>query len=211
MYLSKILLDVRSPSVRQALRDANDMHRNLMSGFAMSNERETPRADFQVLYRIIERRDGIELLVSSAERPNAEALASHGFCTNESLIRDMSALKAAFAPGRILRFELLASPSRKVVGEGKNSRRFFLEREEERLAWLCRKGKQGGFEILQANEIGGRRDVLGRRGGMEIKNAAVLFSGVLKITDKDAFWRSYTQGIGPGKAYGLGMLSVSAR
>ena len=42
-----------------------------------------------------------------------------------------------------------------------------------------------------------------------VGGSRVLFSGLLKITDADAFWKSYTCGIGPGKAYGLGMLTVA--
>ena len=44
---------------------------------------------------------------------------------------------------------------------------------------------------------------------MGVKNSGILFSGVLRITDSDAFWQSYILGIGPGKAYGLGMLNVA--
>ena len=97
---------------------------------------------------------------------------------------------------------------RKAGGEG-NSKRFFLETPEERLAWLRRKGEQGGFDVLYADEMGGRIDIRGRRGDAEVKNSAVLFSGMLKIVDGDAFWQSYARGVGPGKAYGLGMLNVA--
>ena len=208
MYLSKIVLDLRHPSVRQALRDVNDMHRNLMAGFSMNGGKETPRADMQVLYRLFEQRDRVYLLVSSAEKPNAEALARRGFRTDDTMIRDVSALRGAFTDGRTLRFELLASPCRKVGGEG-NSRRVFLTEPEERAAWLQRKGETGGFEVLSVYESSSRIDFLGHRDGADVKNSAVLFSGILKIADEEAFWKSYTQGIGPGKAYGLGMLNVA--
>ena len=208
MYLSKIILDLRHPSVRQALRDVNDMHRNLMAGFTMNAENGTPRADLRVLYRMIEQRDQIYLLVSSEEKPDANALAKRGYYTDETKIRDISALWNVFVEGKILRFELLASPCRKAGGEG-NSRRFFLEEPELRAAWLRRKGEAGGFEVLSVNEVSNRIDLTGRRNGEGIKNSAVLFSGVLRITDRDAFWKSYTQGIGPGKSYGLGMLTVA--
>lgn len=209
MYLSKIILDVRHPSVRQALRDANDLHRNLMAGFDMDPEARTPRADRRVLFRLVARRDELVLLVTSAERPDVRALAARGFNTGDALIRDISALRDAFVPGRQLRFELLASPCKKQAGEGENSRRRFLETAEERAAWLARKGEQGGFQLVQAGEIGGRVDILGRRGGAEVKNSGVLFSGLLRVTDQEAFWKSYTEGVGPGKAYGLGMLTVA--
>ena len=79
MYLSKIVLDIRHPSVRQALRDVNDMHRNLMAGFEAQLPQGTARAAQQVLYRLFSRRDQVYLLVSSRERPNPDKLAVRGF------------------------------------------------------------------------------------------------------------------------------------
>ena len=126
MYLSKIVLDIAHPSVRQALRDVNDMHRNLMAGFLMDADAETPRAGMNILYRLVEKRDGICLLVSSAEMPDAAALAKRGFHTDETMMKDIAGLYRIFSPDMMLRFELLASPCIKRSGEG-NSRREYLK------------------------------------------------------------------------------------
>lgn len=209
MYLSKIILDIRHPSVRQALRDANDMHRNLMSGFDIQSGDGTARANGQVLYRLFSKRDQIYLLVSSREKPDPKKLAVRGFYTDTTLIRDVSPLKKTFKMGMCFRFEVLVSPCKKEGGEQKNSKRIYLNTPEARIEWLSRKAKQGGFEILYADEMGKRVDVQGRRGNMMVKNSGVVFSGMLRITDADAFWESYTRGIGPGKAYGMGMLNLS--
>ena len=209
MYLSKITLDIRHPSVRQALRDANDMHRNIMAGFSMHSGKQTARADYQVLYRLFSKRNQLYLLVSSNDRPDIAALACRGFYTEDAMIRDIAALRDVFRVGMCLRFELLASPCRKIGEEGRNSRRKFLRTREEQAEWLNRKADAGGFQILQLDEIGERMDIIGRRGSVDIKNSAVLFGGLLRITNVNAFWHSYTEGIGPGKAYGMGMLNVS--
>ncbi len=208
MYLSRIDLDIRHPSVRQALRDANDLHRNLMSGFGMDVSSRTARAEKRVLFRLYTRREATYLLVTSAEKPDPKSLEERGFYTDETRIRDVSKLKELFVPGRLLRFELLASPCKKVSGEGKNSRRYFLEQPEERAEWLGRKGQQGGFQVIRLEELGNRTDIYGHRRGAEVRNSAVLFSGILCISNQEAFWQSYTRGIGPGKAYGLGMLAL---
>lgn len=209
MYLSKIILDVRHPSARQALRDVNDMHRNLMAGFDIPAAQGAPRAENHVLYRLFSNREQVYLLVSSAVRPDPRALSARGYHTEDAMIRDVSALEGVLVNGKRLRFELLASPCKKVDAGGKNSRREFLKTPEERMAWLCRKGEQGGFQVLVADEISGRVDVCGRRGAMPIKNSAVLFSGTLRVTDQQTFWQSYVNGIGPGKAYGMGMLNLA--
>lgn len=209
MYLSKIILDIRHPSVRQALRDVNDMHRNIMAGFSMQSKNQAARAEKKVLYRLFSKHDQMYLLVSSDERPDAIALGARGFYTDDTLIRDISPLKEVFRKGLCLRFELFASPCRKVGREDGNSRREFLNTQELRAEWLDRKAEAGGFQVLQLEEISGRMDVIGRHGSQGLKNSAVLYSGVLCITDENSFWRSYSEGIGPGKAYGMGMLNVS--
>ena len=71
MFLSKIIVDVHHPSARQALINANDMHRNIMAGFSMSRTNDTPRANVQVLYRIFSSCDQTFILVSSIERPHS--------------------------------------------------------------------------------------------------------------------------------------------
>ena len=75
MYLSKVMLDMHHPSVRQALRDINDMHRNIMAGFAMEAGLDAPRAEMRILYRIIETKKDICLLVRSENRPDIRAFA----------------------------------------------------------------------------------------------------------------------------------------
>ena len=209
MYLSKIVLDIRHPSVRQALRDVNDMHRNLMAGFEAQSPQGTARADQQVLYRLFSGREQVYLLVSSREMPNLNKLAARGFHTEPALIRDISPLKEVFREGTCFRFELLASPCKKVGGAGNNSRRVFLDTPEARVEWLRRKAEQGGFEILFEDEMANRVDACGHRGAMTIKNSGAVYSGVLRVTNASAFWKSYTCGIGPGKAYGMGMLNLS--
>ena len=52
MYLSKVNLDLRSASVRQALRDCGDMHRNIQKLFSAS------RSDSGVVYRVYQQESG---------------------------------------------------------------------------------------------------------------------------------------------------------
>lgn len=209
MYLSRIALDLRNPSVRQALRDCNDMHRNLMQGFGAFQADEAARRRACVLYRLVERRDEISLLVSSAVAPERQALAARGFVMASDSPKDVSGLEQAFEAGRLLRFELLASPCKKVSGTGKNSRRAFLRTEPERMEWLRKKAEQGGFEVIEVRETSRAISIDGVRSGMRIHHDAVTFSGVLRILDRGRFWETYCTGIGPGKAYGMGMLTVA--
>lgn len=138
---------------------------------------------------------------------------------------------AALRPGQPLRFRLRANPTRKVDtktgpdGKRRNGRRVGLKTAEERLAWLRRKGEQHGFRVIEAEFSNGERAAAvqdlseGRATGQRLApdgvgRAPVTFSstvyeGVLQITDLAAFGAAVLGGIGSGKAFGFGLLSIA--
>ena len=201
MIFSRLMLDIGNPSVRQALRNCQDMHRNLMQAF------DGERREVNLLYRLIERRDRIELYALSNEMPRWERIAKQGYsCTG---IRDISALREKYREGAVLRFELLACPAKKCSFNGKNSRRVFLRTETERLEWLECQAKKYGFSLLQIQESGLRGQIIGGKEGNKLRFGTTVFSGHLQITNPEMFWNSYMKGIGAGKAYGMGLLMLS--
>lgn len=207
MYLTKLSMDIHHPSIRRALADANDMHRNLMAAF----DAELPmdaRSNVKLLYRVFDETKATYVLMSSETPPNEEALRRNGYRFEG--IRDTSSLEKAFTVGKMMRFELLTSPSKKVAGEGKNSQRRFITESDKRLEWLKRKAEQNGFGVELATEDGNFRRISGDRKGANIQYTAVNFRGVLSVKDSALFWRAYCEGIGAGKAYGMGMLMLSS-
>ena len=202
MYLIKLNLDPGHPSVRQGLRDRNDLHRNLMKAF------QSPREDVHVLYRLIEKKDRLEVILLTGKEPDTVKWQNNGISVISSV--DLSELPALYRENAVLHFNLLASPSKKSKEEGRtNSRRVFLSKAEDRQQWLQRQSEKYGFEVLsvyEPTEPGMIR--VGRNSG-EFKLSAVEFDGVLRITDADLFWKSWEKGIGSEKAYGLGLLLLS--
>ena len=103
----------------------------------------------------------------------------------------------------------MAWPSKKVGAEGaKNSRRRVLREESERLAWLARKAEQNGFVPINVRELEAAQQ-LGRhdeKQGGRLYVDSYHYQGTLRITDAVKFRYAVRKGIGPGKAYGLGML-----
>lgn len=78
------------------------------------------------------------------------------------------------------------------------------------LAWLARQGLRSGFELLAAERhASGRIRAPQGRHARTITLNAVLFEGLLRVTDAQALCTAWTQGMGPGKAMGLGMLSLA--
>ena len=209
MYLSQIQIDIRHPGIRRALRNCNELHRDLMSAFPHTQTDDAARKTENMLFRLIERRDGFYLLMSSESVPDAERLFRRGYILRSDAVKDVSVLETVFRQGMLLRFEILVSPSKKTGGEQKNSRRIFLKEAEERAQWMERQGKKYGFHIRVLEENAVRVSLDGIKNEMRIHYDAVNMTGVLEITDARLFWQAYRQGIGPGKAYGLGMLTVA--
>lgn len=209
MFLSKVTLDIKNPSARQAIANCNDMHRNLLRAFDVAEGEDAPRRERNLLYRLVRARGGFELLVMSEDLPDWPRLARSGYSCCAGGVKDVSALKGVLAEGMTLRFELLASPTKKVASSGKNSRRVFLRTEEERADWLKRQGEKCGFAVLGFREAAIPDELFGKKGATEIRYQAVSFAGILRITEAELFWKGYTQGIGAGKAYGLGLLTIA--
>lgn len=137
--------------------------------------------------------------------------------------------------GHILSFRLRANPTKRIANslDPMKGKRVELAREDDQIAWLLRKGREieknvpSGFDLLtkkfwdkQGREIlfpcvsvrqegkfaGQKRDATG---GHTMMHYSVLFEGLLQITDPDAFRQTLIRGIGSGKAFGFGLLSLA--
>ena len=93
----------------------------------------------------------------------------------------------------------------------KNSRRRILRTEEERLDWLRRKAEQNGFELVSCQELesGCQTGTHAVEQGGKMRMDSYHYQGVLRICHAEQFRSAVRNGIGPGKAYGLGMLLLN--
>jgi CRISPR system Cascade subunit CasE len=139
--------------------------------------------------------------------------------------------------GQELCFSLRANPTKSIFipksgDDFLRGKRVALLHEEEQLAWLIRKGQEreagcpGGFEILtkriiqkngeagqivlvhavpEGKQIGLKRD---ENRDYRMTHLAVRYNGLLRITNVDAFRNTIVRGLGHGKAFGFGLLSV---
>ena len=207
MFLSCLELDYRSPSVRQCIKNCQDMHRTIMK--AMPNyECSNAREQDSVLYRIISKQNKTFIYVLCKDKPDWQRISGQGFKFEQP--KDVSGLNKVFVPGACFTFDLVACTAKKQsVPEG-NSKRVFLKNDEERINWLNRKAEQNGFKVGWVREEGTIKEfgVHTDDRGSEMWHMGVRFRGELIITDKDAFLKAFTGGIGPGKAYGFGMLML---
>src|SRR5262249_41388200 len=114
-----------------------------------------------------------------------------------------------------------------------HGKRVEIRDEEQQIAWLQRKGREAGFRLAsvrlnhavpnvylapqgklfgyrrnsQENSTDSAREASGINRRMAFGSA--LFEGELIVTDADAFREALVKGIGSGKAYGFGLLSIA--
>lgn len=204
MFLSKLTLDFRHPQARRDLGDAYEMHRTLARAFAV--DAETPPSRF--LWRLERRADGQPsnvVLVQSAQAaqwPVLEAMPGYAL---ELLGNKPVDLEKLVQPEARYRFRLLANPT--VTRAGK---RYGLLREDEQMGWLQRQGERHGFAVhgcirAAAERLHARQ---GRSGNCITLDTA-LFEGILAVQRADLLRQGIRNGLGHGKALGLGMLSLA--
>lgn len=236
LYLSRLLLDPRSRRVQQELAHPYEMHRTLLRAFPGEDPtpRESSRGASGMLFRADQDplRHAVTLYVQSLTPPDWTFLETLGAYLDAAR-EEPVACKDVFAPyqslqeGRLLAFRLRANPTKRVGSRDASNRgkRVELFREEEQIAWLERKGENGGFK-LDALSLGAssarvpRVEITpeGKRYGRKVDkdgipqdlvHSSVLFEGFLRITDPEAFRQTVACGIGSGKALGFGLLSLA--
>lgn len=217
MYLSKLVLNPRSRAVQADLGNCQGMHRTLMKAFPAVAGVEA-RAQLGVLYRVEtdHRTGGIALLVQSRVEPAWAALPDE-YVLGRPAWKDVSELYGRILEGSVLQFRLLANPTKKVDtksgpdGERRNGRRVELTDEQQQIRWLERKAAQAGFGLLGLGITGKGplHETVGRHPAGKVVVKGVLFEGRLVVADVKRFQAAVQGGLGPGKAYGFGLLSVA--
>jgi CRISPR system Cascade subunit CasE len=235
LFLSKLILNPRSNQVRRDLSDCQSLHRRILSAFPkVPGEGAKAREHFGVLHRLDlskhSEQPRLVLLVQSNIAPDWTVLPED-YCLETGgeanpVCKPVAQNYAAVQRGMTLQFRLRANPTRRISPrcESEKNPRFYgrrveLYRQEDQIAWLERKAEAYGFHLLGVKV---NRDVLnlntipeskikGRRSDAEksVTFGSVLFEGRLAVTDADRFYEALVQGIGSGKAYGFGLLSIA--
>lgn len=113
------------------------------------------------------------------------------------------------------RFRLLAKPSWRPARGNANRKqtRITLKKESNQIAWLKRKGAKNGFKIVSCRLL--ERVWSDTKTNERLPNGnpkplyAVQFDGILQVTDREKLLDAVANGIGPQKAYGFGLLSLT--
>lgn len=218
MYLSRLILNPRSRAVQRDIAQPHSLHQTVMRAFPD----HLSTAEERILYRLDQNRRGeLYLLVQSQHAPDWAHLHDNGYLLPSDVENPaVKAVDLQVQPGQQLAFRLRANPTRRL---GKSAtydkgKRVGLYKLEEQLNWLQRKASDHGFRIHSVMPTQQQR-VEGRIPRQEMQPAtkpnhdakffSVQFDGILQVTDPDRFLAAVQAGIGSGKAFGFGLLSVA--
>lgn len=205
MYLSRLILNPRSRAVQRDLARPGEMHKTVLRAFPDRLDGETER----VLYRLDQQpqTQEISLLVQSHGVPDWDKLDPGYLLEGVADNLATKAVNLSLYSGQRLAFRLRSNPTKRLsAGKGNSGKRIGLYKVEEQVAWLQRKGVDHGFAIYTAMPTQQQRVDDNRH---DLKFFSVQFDGILQVTDPTAFLTAIQSGIGSGKAFGFGLLSVA--
>lgn len=231
LYLSRLYLNHRSRAVMKDVADPRMLHKTISGCFPAiegqkgrpQHERETPRSAFNILHRLERRPDGFVLYVQSSAKPDWSRLTP-GYA-NRVEVKPINGLYSEISNGSRLMFRLAANPTQRAGKKDKGHEKFQDEKrrridirdDAKRIQWLAKKGEHCGFSLCRVttrNEVASvdaipRPAVKFKHDTGRVTLGSAIFDGVLEVTDADAFRSALAKGIGTGKAYGFGLMSVA--
>lgn len=198
MWVSKLVLDPRSRAAHRDLANRYEMHRTLSRAVSEALKEGRERLLWRLEPTRVHKRPVV--LVQTLTEPDWSVLEP-GYAE----VWPPKAFTPALRTGQLLRFRLQANPAKRARGLGK---RVALKTREEKLSWLKRRLEEGGFGLLGA-EILQDTFLQASKAGQQIQVQAVLFEGLLRVEDPEKALKTLRTGLGPGKALGLGLLSLA--
>lgn len=205
MYLSRVELDPTRRSTIAALAAPQKLHGAVESAFPGERRRR--------LWRLDRVKGKLWLLLLSEDRPELTGLAAqfgNPDCPNGES-RAYEPLLNRVGQDSVWRFRLTANPTKSCPVQGQRGAVHAHCTVEYQKQWLQARAEKRGFSLdpemftvtrirwLRFYKHGERRPV---------SLLSVTYEGQLRVTDAELFRETLVNGIGRGKAYGMGLLTV---
>lgn len=195
MYLSKIVFSW------PACRNPYEWHRSIWKLFPEKSKDD----DRDFLFTCLDRRSGrnVSAILLSKGEPKYRSGEEIELVGESKSLADL-----CFKSGQVLRFKLIANPTKVLTEQNAEKRkiRVPLIKEEQQVLWLKR--KLDGIAVLESIVTQNETPLYFNRKGKGGKIVPVNFEGILKVIDSEKFKEIYLSGIGPAKAFGCGLMLV---
>lgn len=199
MFLSRIPLDISNRNTLKALSSPSKFHGALESCFPGKRERN--------LWRLDSFNGQLYFLALTETLPDFS-----GFCQQFAKegssweIKSYDSFLKNIRNGDVFHFRLTANPTKKIS----HGRRVAHITEEHQKNWLIQKTVSCGFSLSPEsfNTVQNQWYHFTKCNQRPVSLLAVTYEGILKVTDAEQFRSAMISGIGHGKAYGMGLLTV---
>lgn len=216
MYLTHMALNPDRRSTRELLQSPQRMHAAVLSTFPPGTAEHG-----RVLWRVDSpQRHRLDLFVVSPLVPSLDSMADQAGWPSQPMGRttDYAPFLRGLAMGQSWLFRVRVNPIRNVrPPQGGRGDRVQLAGVEEHITWLQGRSAGLGFAVadgdhgpnMRVTEKRVERFHRGGPGGRVVTLGTAAFEGVLRVTDVEAMVKALTSGIGSGKAYGCGLLTLA--
>ena len=201
MFLSIIKLNLSKRETLIALSNPQRFH-GAVSKIFYGKENERP------LWRVDSYKGNYDFLLLSREIPNLICFVNQ-FGIEDDLgsvtTKDYFPFLNGIANGQTWSFRLTANT---VIT--KNGHCVPVVGTENQISWLSDKSKNKGFDIDLISFCKTEKSLFQKGGGSDKKSflSATTFDGILTVNKKDTFVDTLINGIGHGKAYGMGLITL---
>jgi CRISPR system Cascade subunit CasE len=204
LWLTEIRINPRHHAAGRDLRSITQLHRTVMSMFP-DTAADRPRQSLGVLHRLDSTPTGPVLLVQSVPRPNVDVIPDdYGMTRAVSLLPLVERLQL----GTPVRYRILVNATKKLGTGDRKGKRVALGAEAAREWWPQRAEDAGLSLVGECTMVGDT--LVGREGDDgRITLRPWRIDGVATVGDPSATMKALELGIGRGRAYGCGMLSLS--
>ena len=206
MYLSRVALDVHKRTTMVALVNPQQFHGAVERAFSGERRRR--------LWRLDRLGDKLYLLLLSNDIPDLRHIAEQFGTGEKPETKDYTPLLERIKVGTVWRFRLTANPTKSVPNPKdptKRGRVYAHITTEFQEKWLMERAEKHGFRlnldsftVVQSKWARFQKE----HKGQPISLLSVTYEGVLEVTDAEKFQQVLIEGIGRGKAYGLGLMTV---
>ncbi|MGN1084122.1 MAG: type I-E CRISPR-associated protein Cas6/Cse3/CasE [Lachnospiraceae bacterium] len=215
MYLTRMPLNTALQTTKRALAAPNLFHGAVEAAFPGERKRN--------LWRVDHLAGESYLLVLSEDKPDLTMAAKQFGNAEDSVAwetKDYMPLLERIKEGDVWQFRLVANPVRSCMGEQEASG----ERQERgsvrahtslkyQKEWLIKRSEKHGFSLEEDSfsVVHSQWYVFykGKNRREKVSLFAATYEGYLKVQDKELFRQTLLCGLGRGKAYGLGMLTIA--
>ena len=207
MFLSLISLSLDKPDTAWGLIHPNVFHEELGACFG-------GRGTGRLLWRIDKIYDRMCLFVLSNEKPKLSRFCKKFSDSEDSFtVKGYDSFLDKLQENDVCRFRLAANPTWSEKSLNDSGKRGKVHAHTVPLAqkkWLIDHSAKNGFSLSEDSfailESEWRRFM--KKDGSNLSLIYVKYEGILKITNIDLFRSVLTSGIGRGKAYGMGLMTV---